>query len=365
MTMTKVKPLRLCIFASVVLLSTSYSAHAQQTTSTMPVPEIPIIIFAAGDIAKCDGEDSWWEEFLELVKILPESAGEESEEDEPTFHKLLELVGWIEETDHYASAEETATLLHGFNGPILGLGDLGYPIGSARSFNECYQRTWGTLKDRTYPVPGNHEYKTKNAAPYFAYWGRQAGEAGKGYYSFDLGGWHIIALNSKLEKKRYRGTISAQHAWLQQDLAATNARCILAYWHHPVFSSGQHGGSQRMKNMLRTLYAGGVSVVLKGHDHDYERFAPQNAGGDLDPARGFRAFVVGTGGAPLRPLETRQKNSEFFQADTFGVLKLELYSDRYTWEFLPVGGGSALDAGTGSCNLTQKRGKKNSRTEPS
>ena len=159
----------------------------------------------------------------------------------------------------------------------------------------------GTVKDRTYPVPGNHEYKTKNAVPYFAYRGRQAGEPGKGYYSFDLGGWHIIALNSKLEKKRHRDAYSAQHTWLQQDLAATNARCILAYWHHPVFSSGQHGGSHRMKNILQTLYARGVSVVLKGHDHDYERFALQNPEGDLDPAHGFRAFVVGTGGGSPAP----------------------------------------------------------------
>jgi hypothetical protein len=260
-----------------------------------------------------------------------------------------------EETDHYTNAEKTCRLLQGLKGRILALGDLAYSKGSSRAFNECYQRTWGPLKNRTYPVPGNHEYETTGAESYFAYWGSRAGEAGKGYYSFDLGGWHIIALNSKLEKKRHRDTISAQHAWLQQDLAATNARCILAYWHHPLFSSGQQGGSRRMQDMLRTLYTRGVSVVLKGHDHDYERFALQNPDGDLDPARGFRAFVVGTGGAPLRPLETRQKNSEFFQADTFGVLKLDLYPDRYAWEFLPVGGNPPLDTGTGSCVVPKKQ----------
>ena len=260
-------------------------------------------------------------------------------------------MGFREETGDYASAAETATLLQGQSGPILALGDLAYEKGSARSFNECYERTWGPLKNRTYPVPGNHEYKTKNAVPYFAYWGSRAGEVGKGYYSFDLGEWHIIALNSKLEKKDHRDTISPQHAWLQHDLAATKSQCILAYWHHPVFSSGQQEGSSRMKTMLQTLYARGVSVVLKGHAHDYERFALQNPEGGLDPAGGFRAFVVGTGGAPLRPLKRREKNSEFFQADTFGVLKLELYSDRYTWEFLPTGGTPPLDTGTGSCAL--------------
>ena len=357
MTMTKVKPFRLCIFALVILFSTSYAAHAQQTTSTMPLSEVPITIFAVGDIAKCDGEDAWWEEFQELVGILPEDSGRvrgEEVTEEPFLEELLELVGWSEETGDYASAAETATLLQGQRGSILALGDLAYEKGSARSFKECYDRTWGPLKDRTYPVPGNHEYKTKNAAPYFSYWGSRAGEAGKGYYSFDLAGWHLIALNSKLEKKNPTDTISAQHAWLKRDLAATNARCILAYWHHPVFSSGQHEGSPRMKNLLQTLYARGVSVMLKGHAHDYERFALQNAEGRIDPARGFRAFVVGTGGAPLRPLETRQKNSEFFQAATFGVLKLELYSDRYAWAFLPVGGTPPLDTGTGSCVLPKK-----------
>lgn len=356
--MIKVSPLVIGVLVTVILFSTSYPAHSQRPTDPALVPEIPKTIFAVGDIAKCDGEDPWWEEFQELVGLLPEGSGRGSEEEgtEETFlEELLELVGWSEETGDYASAEETAALLQGQKGSILALGDLAYEKGSTQSFNECYDRTWGTLKDRTYPVPGNHEYKTKDAVPYFTYWGRRAGEAGKGYYSFDLDGWHLIALNSKLEKKRHRNTISAQHAWLKQDLAATNARCILAYWHHPVFSSGQEAGSPRMKNILQTLYARGVSVVLKGHAHDYERFALQNAEGGLDPARGFRAWVVGTGGAPLRPLETPQKNSEFFQADTFGVLKLELYSDRYTWAFLPVGGGSALDAGTGSCVLPLKK----------
>ncbi|MEJ2229823.1 MAG: metallophosphoesterase [Nitrospirales bacterium] len=353
--MTKVKPLLLCILITVMLFSTSYPAHAHQTNAPILIPEIPETIFAAGDIAKCDGDDPWSEELLELVGLLPESAGEEREKNEPFLKELLEILHLREETDNYAKAEETASLLHGLKGRILALGDLGYQNGSIESFNECYDRTWGPFKDRTYPVPGNHEYNTKDAVPYFAYWGNRAGRGGKGYYSFDLGGWHIIALNSKLEKKKHRDTISLQHAWLKKDLAATKARCILAYWHHPVFSSGQEGGSQRMKNMLQTLYAAGVSIVLTGHDHTYERFAPQNPDGVFDPARGFREFVAGTGGASLRPLKIRQKNSEFFQADTFGVLKLELYANRYAWEFLPVGGGSALDAGTGSCVLPQKK----------
>jgi len=354
--MTKVKPLLLCIFFTVMLFSTVYQAHAQRTTTSSPVAEIPVTIFAAGDIAKCDGDDPWLEEFQELIGLLPENAGRDNDEveEQPFYEEFLELMGFSEETDHYATAEETASLLHGRKGRILALGDLGYPIGSPKTFNECYERTWGPLKNRTYPVPGNHEYKTTDAVPYFAYWGRQAGEAGKGYYSFDHGGWHIIAINSKLEKKVHRDTISAQHAWLKDDLAATRARCILAFWHHPVFSSGQQAGSPRMKNMLRTLYNAGVSVVLAAHAHDYERFARQNPDGGLDPTRGFRSFVVGTGGAPLRPMKTLHQNSEAFRADSFGVLKLSLYPDRYDWAFLPVGDEPPIDAGTGSCVVPKK-----------
>lgn len=341
------------MFIGVAFFSMIIPAHGERLSATTLELEISHTIYAAGDIAKCDGEDSWWEELLDLVGLLPKDAWEESEVEEPALKEFLELLGFSEETDHYTSAEETASLLHGLKGRILALGDLGYPIGSSRSFNECYERTWGPLKDRTYPVPGNHEYKTTDAVPYFAYWGSRARETGKGFYSFDLGGWHFIALNSKLEKKTHLDTISAQHEWLQQDLATTNARCILAYWHHPVFSSGRHGGSQRMKNILQTLYAAGVSVVLNGHDHNYERFGLQNPEGVLDPARGFRAFVVGTGGAPLYPLKIRHKNSKAFRSDTFGVLKLDLYPDRYAWAFLPVG-EPPFDAGTGSCVMPKK-----------
>jgi len=192
-------------------------------------------------------------------------------------------------------------------------------------------------------------YKETHAAPYFEYWGRQAGEFGKGYYSFDVGRWHIIALNSKIEKAKHEATFTAQHAWLQHDLAIAQGRCILAFWHHPVFSSGQHPGSPRMKPMLKTLYQFGVTVVLNGHAHNYERFAPQNPDGGRDLARGFRQFVVGTGGVPLRPLKTRQPNSEVFQAKTYGVLRLDLYSHHYVWKFLPVIDVRPYDMGTGPC----------------
>lgn len=353
--MAKISPLFFPVCIGVTILSIVFPLHAQRLSATTPDTENFQTIYAAGDIAKCDGTDPWWEELLELVGVLGKDPGEERELEEPALKEFLEILGFSEETDHYASAEETAALLHGLNGPVLALGDLGYPIGSPRSFNECYERTWGPLKDRTYPVPGNREYKTEDAVPYFAYWGSRAGEAGKGYYSVDFGGWHVIALNSKLEKKEHSDTISAQHAWLQQDLAATNAQCILAFWHHPVFSSGPHGGSERMKNILQTLYTAGVSVVLSGHDHSYERFALQNPDAVLGPTRGLRAFVVGTGGAPLDALKERHKNSETFRSDVFGVLKLDLYPDRYVWAFLPVGGEPPFDSGTGYCVIPNKK----------
>jgi len=306
--------------------------------------DMPTTILAAGDIAKCDGEGPWIEKFLKLVGILPDDGPQE-----PFLENLLELFFLSEETDHPAKAELTAGLVLHVPGRVLALGDLVYPTGSTQQFQKCYESTWGQFKARTHPVPGNHEYKQKDAAPYFAYWGNQAGEIGCGFYSFDVRGWHIIALNSKIEKEKHEETISAQHAWLQEDLAVTKAHCILAYWHHPVFSSGQQPGTTRMKNILRTLYTFGVTVVLTGHAHHYERFAPQNPEGVRDRSRGFRQFVVGTGGVSLRPLEKRHENSEAFQADSYGVLRLDLYPNHYSWQFLPVGEEQPYDVGTGTC----------------
>lgn len=313
--------------------------------------DTPSTILAAGDIAKCDSEDPWREKFLKLLKILPDDGPQE-----PFLENLLELLFLSEETNYPANATLTAHLVHRVPGRVLALGDLVYPTGSTQQFQECYESTWGHFKERTYRVPGNHEYMQKDAAPYFTYWGSQAGEIGRGYYSFDVSGWHIIALNSKIEKEKYEGTISAQHAWLQEDWAATKADCILAYWHHPVFSSGQHPGTPRMKNILRTLYNVGVTVVLTGHAHDYERFALQNPEGVRDRYHGFRQFVVGTGGVPLRPLGKRHKNSEAFRADSYGVLRLDLYSNYYAWKFLPVNEDHPYDTGTGTC-VTPSRPK--------
>ena len=316
--------------------------HVSHTTDD--TQDRPTTLLAAGDIAKCNGESSWNEEFLKLIHIIPDKGPPEH-----FLENVLELLFLKEETDYPTNAALTAKLVLRLPGKVLALGDLVYPTGSTQQFQECYESTWGQFKRRTYPVPGNHEYKQTNAQPYFDYWGNLAGQPGKGYYSFNAGAWHIIALNSKLEKKEHQSTISPQHAWLQHDLEVSNAHCILAYWHHPVFSSGQHSGTPRMKNILQTLYDFGATVVLAGHAHHYERFAPQNPEGKKDPIRGFRQFIVGTGGVPLRPLKKRHINSEVFQADVFGVLRLDLYSHHYAWEFIPVKDRQPYDMGKGTC----------------
>lgn len=251
-------------------------------------------------------------------------------------------------------AQVTAKLLDRLPGTILTLGDLAYWKGSANEFRRCYDPTWGRHKHRTWPAPGNHEYLSDRGAPYFAYWGSRAGEPGRGFYSVDIGPWHIVALNSNIGA----GPGSEQERWLRADLEATKARCILAYWHHPLFSSGGGGHTPRtatyripkMATLYRTLYTFGASVVLAGHDHNYERFAPQDPRGRLDPEYGIRTFVVGTGGAWLTGGgKSRRANSEVFHSGSWGVLKLSLFEDGYTWQFVPVDGQTFRDTGGAAC----------------
>jgi hypothetical protein len=240
--------------------------------------------------------------------------------------------------------ELTAKLLDGIAGTVFTLGDNAYSSGTAREYRDCYDPSWGRHKNRTRPVPGNHEYESPGAAPYFDYFGFNAGPGGLGYYSFDLGAWHAVALNSNISALRN----SVQGQWLRADLAATQSRCTIAYWHHPLFTSGPDGDSVEMRDFWRILYEAGAELVLVGHDHDYERFAPQNPDGGRDPARGIREFVVGTGGATPYPFVNIQANSEARLTGLFGVLKLALHADGYQWEFVsPSGVG---DAGAGSCH---------------
>lgn len=240
--------------------------------------------------------------------------------------------------------EATARLIERIGGTVFTAGDNAYPDGATADL-ACYERSWGRFKHRTYPSPGNHDYQSEGAAPYFAYFGARAGPAGRGYYSYDLGGWHVVALNSERDLKQ-------EAAWLAADLAAHPAACTLAYWHKPLFTSGSdHPPETTMRPIWRVLYDAGAELVISGHNHQYERFGPQDADGRADPARGIRQFVAGTGGNPsLYDFDAPQPNSEVRWNGGHGVLKLTLLPGRYEYEFVSVPGETFTDRGSGSCH---------------
>lgn len=281
-------------------------AHADVGPGPVPSTDEDPVVLAAGDIAQCPG----------------------------------------------LGATLTARMLDRLPGAVLAVGDLAYERGTVEEFEHCYEPTWGSHKARTYPVLGNHEYKTPGATGYFAYWGDRAGSRGKGYYSFNLGAWHLIALNSNLES----AAALDQERWLSDDLAATPARCILAFWHHTVFSSGFQGQTPRTVPLYRALHAGGASVLITGHDHHYERFKPLDPDGSVDEKRGIRIFVVGTGGARLYPTLVRMAASEVRASGVWGILKLILHAESYHWEFLPAGQSNFSDAGDSRCVERETKG---------
>jgi hypothetical protein len=248
-----------------------------------------------------------------------------------------------------ATDEATAKLLDGLSGTIFTLGDNAYYSGTAAEFANCYGPTWGRHKARTKPSVGNHEYLTSGASGYFGYFGAAAGGPSKGYYSYDRGSWHVIVLNSNCSNVGCAAG-SPQEQWLRADLAAHPNSCTLAYWHAPLFSSGEHGNSTSVRPFWNALYQANADVVLSGHDHDYERFAPQRPDGTFDSARGIREFVVGTGGTSLRPFGTIKPNSQSRNSTAHGVLKLTLHAGSYEWKFVPVAGKTFADSGTQSCH---------------
>jgi hypothetical protein len=252
----------------------------------------------------------------------------------------------------YTRDTATADLVDGLEGVVLTLGDNVYQNGTAAEFANCYEPSWGRFKDRTRPSAGNHDFNTSNATGYFGYFGAAAGPAPQGWYSFDYGGWHLIALNSNCSAIGGCGRSSPQGLWLQADLAAHPSRCTLAYWHHPRFaSSSNHGSSPLTRELWAILQEHAADLVLVGHDHNYERFAPQNADGVADPL-GIREFVVGTGGVGLYEMGAAEPNSEVRDDTSWGVLVLDLAPDAYAFEFLPAavpGAGSFTDAGVGAC----------------
>jgi 3',5'-cyclic AMP phosphodiesterase CpdA len=273
--------------------------------ATTPPPRGAATVLAAGDVARCDSDGD----------------------------------------------ELTAALLDRLPGTVLLLGDSVYDDGSGRQFADCYAPSWGRHRGRTRPAPGNHDYRTAGAAGYYDFFGASAGERGKGWYSFDLGRWHLVALNSNCAEAGGCQAGSEQERWLRADLAAHPARCTLAYWHHPRFSSGtRHGSDPEVGGLWLALYQAGADVVLGGHEHNYERFAPLDPEGRVDPARGIREFVVGTGGASHYRFGRPLPGSEARDSDRFGVLQLTLRPSGYDWRFHPARPGPAGDWGCGDCH---------------
>ncbi len=232
--------------------------------------------------------------------------------------------------------EATAALVAKVPGTVAVLGDIVYDRGTAAELARCYSPSWGRFRKRTRPALGNHDYGSGSAAPTIAYFGLTP----RTYYSYELGAWHVVVLNSNCWAVGGCGAGSPQERWLRADLAAHPVRCTLAYWHHARFSSGLHGASEAVAPLWDALAAGGADVVLAGHDHHYERFAP------ID---GIRSFVVGTGGRSRYPVFRRAEGSEVVDFRTYGVLKLTLRADGYAWRFLAAAGGTFADAGAGRC----------------
>ena len=263
---------------------------------------------------------------------------------------VLVGAGDIADCRTLAGAEATSKLLDKIPGTVMAVGDLAYPDGSKENF-ACYDKTWGRARSRTRPAPGNHEFHAAGATPYFEYFGVLAGDDKTGYYSYALGSWHIVVLNSECNGVGGCKAGSPQERWLRADLASHPVACTLAYWHKPLFSSGSaHGNDLTMKPLWDALYEANADVVVNGHDHDYERFAPQTPEGAADPGRGIREFVVGTGGKGLRPFGVSKPNSEARNADAFGVLKLTLHANSYDWQFIPEEGKGYSDSGSGACH---------------
>jgi Calcineurin-like phosphoesterase/RTX calcium-binding nonapeptide repeat (4 copies) len=250
-----------------------------------------------------------------------------------------------------SGADRTAPLLDAFPyATVLALGDNAYPHGTIEDYDRCYSPTWGRAKARTKPTPGNHEYDTAGAAGYFNYFGGVAGNRAEGWYSFELGEWHVVSLNSNC------GFVaggcaagSPQERWLRADLALHPRTCTLAYWHHPLFSSGGNV-NHRVAPLWQALYEAHADLVLVGHEHAYERFAPQTTAGAADPERGIREIIVGTGGASHSSVLTAQPNSEARDYSTYGLLWIGLAPTGYSWNYVGVAGQGFTDTGSASCH---------------
>jgi hypothetical protein len=238
--------------------------------------------------------------------------------------------------------EATARLVDGMAGTVALLGDVVYENGTWEDFRKCYAPSWGRLLSRSRPAPGNHEYRTNEAGPYYSYFGWRAGPDRRGYYTYTHGSWRVYSLNSERN-------FAAQERWLRSHLASNPAKCVLAYWHKPLFTSGREPPETKMRPIFKVLYEARADIVLSGHNHNYERFAPQDHNGKA-ASKGIRQFVVGTGGARLIAFEAARPNSRIRYRERHGVLKLTLGPGTYDWRFVSVPGSRWTDTGSGTCS---------------
>ncbi|WP_220699306.1 DUF7594 domain-containing protein [Nocardioides cavernaquae] len=271
------------------------------TTTTAPPPSGDPIFVGAGDIASTGSGDN---ATANLIAAMPSSA------------------------------------------TVFAAGDNAYPDGTLSNYNTNYHPSWGQFKARTIPAPGNHEYHTSGASGYFDYFGALAGPNRNGWFSKDIGNWHVISLNSEVNM----AAGSPQETWLRQDLAANSKPCTIAMWHSPLFTSGSHGPDSSVRPLYQALYDHNADVVVTGHNHNYERFAPMNPSGAVDNTRGIRHFVNGAGGSSHYNFTSVAANSQARNADTYGVLKFTLHANSYDWQFVPESGKTWTDSGTTACH---------------
>jgi len=247
----------------------------------------------------------------------------------------------------------TGAMLEQFPGAtIFTTGDNSDGYDPEMAYKYCFDPTWGRFKDRIHPAMGNQDYDEKDRpGEYFEYFGKAAGEPGKGWYSYDLDGWHIVVLNSECEDVGGCQDGSEQEKWLKADLEAHPARCSLALWHIPRYSAAYAEGLPFVKDFWEDLYKAGAEIVINSHYHYYERFAPMDPEGDPDAEKGIREFIVGTGGTGLESRgRTCNGNCQVFDKSTHGLLKLTLHPDSYDWEFIPEPGKTFTDSGSEKCH---------------
>lgn len=267
---------------------------------------------------------------------------------DPTLAAAGDIVGDC--TGSSCGYRKTAAVITSLNPTtVLALGDISNRSGAATDYTSRFNSSWGVFKPKIRPVPGNHDYLVAGAANFFKYFGAAANPP-HGYYSYNVGTWHIVAINSNCSKVGGCQAGSAQEKWLKNDLAQHPAACTLAFWHHPRYSSGTGGNNTSMKAIFQDLYNAGADVILSGHSHDYERFAPQDNASQRDNANGIRQFVVGTGGSFFTRFGTIKPNSLVRNNNTFGVLMMTLGVSSYSWKFVPVAGKTFTDRGSANCH---------------